>query len=172
MLNPQPECLRLVSPLQLWPFHQIRLVHFFWLLSPKSTHEFQSAAFLFFPIAQALSTHAVLAIYTCISYIFSRDLSHFSRDFTYVHWNIPTCSPIRIFIFGRRYVPILKMLLRFFKNRSFGGVEPPEGLEIVPDILTQNILEIRILTATGAGSDQPCSAGLGRAKMDEFSRES
>jgi hypothetical protein len=41
----------------------------------------------------------------------------------------------------------------FFKNRSFGGVEPPKGLEIVPDILTQNFLEIRILTATGAGSD-------------------
>ncbi len=30
---------------------------------------------------------------------FSRDLSHFSRDFTYLHWNIPTCSSIRIFIF-------------------------------------------------------------------------
>ncbi len=57
----------------------------------------------------------------------------------------------------------------FFKNRSFGGVEPPEGLEIVPDIFTQNLIEIRILTATGVGSDQLCSAGLGRAKMDEFS---
>ncbi len=56
----------------------------------------------------------------------------------------------------------------FLKNRSFGGVEPPEGLEIVPDILTQIFLEIRFLTATGAGSDQPCSAGLGLAKMDEF----
>ncbi len=28
---------------------------------------------------------------------------------------------------------------------------PPEGLEIVPYILTQLFLEIRILTATGAG---------------------
>ncbi len=68
---------------------------------------------------------------------FSRYLSLFSGDFTYVHWNIPTYSPIRIFIFGRRYVPILKTFLQFFKNRSFRGVEPPEGLEIVPDILTQ-----------------------------------
>ncbi len=49
----------------------------------------------------------------------------------------------------------------FLKNRSFGGVEPPEGVEIVPDILTQIFLEIRILAATGAGSDQPCSARLG-----------
>jgi hypothetical protein len=57
------------------------------------------------------------------------------------------------------------MFLRFFlKNWSFGGVESPEGLEIVPDILTQNFLEIRILTATGAGLDQLCSARLGRAK--------
>jgi hypothetical protein len=55
-----------------------------------------------------------------------------------------------------------------FKDRSFGGVEPPEGLEIVPDILTQNYLEIRILTATGAGSDQLCSARLDRAKTDKF----
>ena len=73
-----------------------------------------------------------------------------------------------MFIFGRRYVPILKRSYVFCKNRSFGGVESPElgqkGLEIVPDILTQNFLEIRILTARGAGSDQPC----GRAKMDEF----
>ncbi len=67
-------------------------------------------------------------------------------------------------------VPILKTYLQFFlKNRSFGGVEPPEGLENVPDILTQIFLEIRMLTATGAGSDQPCSARLDRAKMDEFS---
>ncbi len=50
----------------------------------------------------------------------------------------------------------------------FGGVEPREGLEIVPDILIQKFLEIRILTATGAGSDQPCSAGLGQAKIDDF----
>ncbi len=55
-----------------------------------------------------------------------------------------------------------------FKNRSFGGVDLQEGLEIVPDILTQNFLEIRILTATGAGSDQPCPAGPGQAKMDDF----
>ena len=45
---------------------------------------------------------------------FSQDLSLFSRDFAYVHWNIPTCSPIRIFIFGRRYVPILKTFPLFF----------------------------------------------------------
>ncbi len=41
-------------------------------------------------------------------------LSHFSRDFTYVYWSIPKYSPIRIFIFGRRYLPILKTSLRFF----------------------------------------------------------
>ncbi len=59
----------------------------------------------------------------------------------------------------------------FFKNRIFGGVEPQEGLEIMSEISTKKFLEMRILTATGAGSDQPCSAGLGRAKMDEvFSR--
>ena len=34
--------------------------------------------------------------------------------------------------------PILKTFLRFFKLRSFGGVGAPEGLENVPDILTQN----------------------------------
>jgi hypothetical protein len=56
----------------------------------------------------------------------------------------------------------------FFKNLSFGGVEPPEGLEILPDILKQIFLEIRSLAATGAGLDQPCSAGLDRAKIDEF----
>jgi hypothetical protein len=38
----------------------------------------------------------------------------------------------------------------------------------VPDILKQFFFEIRILTVTGAGSDQPCSAGLGQAKMDDF----
>ena len=57
----------------------------------------------------------------------------------------------------------------FFKNRSFGGVEPLEGLENAPDILTQNFLEIRILTATGAGSDQRCSA---EPKWTNFSRQS
>ncbi len=92
---------------------------------------------------------------------FPRDLTLFSLDSTYNHWNIPTCSPIRIFIFGRRYVPILKTFKWFIKNRSFGGVEPQEGLKNVSDILTQNCLEIRILTATGAGSDQLCSARLG-----------
>ncbi len=45
---------------------------------------------------------------------YSRDLLLFSRDFTYFHWNIPSSSPIRIFIFGRRNVPILKTFLRFF----------------------------------------------------------
>jgi hypothetical protein len=50
---------------------------------------------------------------------FSRDLSLFSRDFTYVHWNTPTSSPIRIFIMGRRYVPILKTFLRFFLKSEF-----------------------------------------------------
>ncbi len=45
---------------------------------------------------------------------FSRDLPLFSRDFTYVHWNILTCFLIRIFIFGWRYVPILKTFLRLF----------------------------------------------------------
>ena len=34
--------------------------------------------------------------------------------------------------------PILKTFLRFFKLRRFGGVGAPEGLENVPDILTQN----------------------------------
>ncbi len=47
-------------------------------------------------------------------------------------------------------------------------MELPEGLKMAPDILTQNFLEIRISTATGAGSDQLCSARLGRARMDEF----
>jgi hypothetical protein len=56
----------------------------------------------------------------------------------------------------------------FLKNRSFGGVEPPEGLKNMSDNLTQNFLKIRIVTATGAGSDQLCSARLGQAKMDEF----
>ncbi len=55
--------------------------------------------------------------------------------------------------------PNIIILLVFFKNRSFGGVEPPEGLKMVPDILTQFFLEIRILTATGAGSDLLCRAG-------------
>ncbi len=86
-------------------------------------------------------------------------LIHFSRDFVYVYWNVPTCSPIRIFIFGRRYVPILKSFLRCFKNRSFGSVEAQKGLEIVPDILTQNFLEIIILTTTGAGTAGPSKNG-------------
>jgi hypothetical protein len=104
-----------------------------------------------------------------ISYIFfSRFVTFLSRfyvrslEYSYVFSdpNIHFRSEVRSYL---KNVPTV-----FFKNRSFGGVEPPEGLEIVPDILTQNFLEIRILTATGAGSDQPCSAGLGRAKMDEF----
>jgi hypothetical protein len=45
---------------------------------------------------------------------FSRNLPLFSQEFKYVHWNIPSSSPIRIFIFGRRYVPILKTFLLFF----------------------------------------------------------
>ncbi len=57
----------------------------------------------------------------------------------------------------------------FFKNRSFGGVEPPEGLEIEPDILIQIFLEIRILTATGAGCALP---GWAEPKWTNFSRES
>ncbi len=56
----------------------------------------------------------------------------------------------------------------FFFKLGVLEVYHPEGLETVPDILTQIFLEIRILTATGAGSDQLGSAGLGRAKMDEF----
>jgi hypothetical protein len=44
----------------------------------------------------------------------------------------------------------LKCSYCFFKNWSFGGVEPSEGLEIVPDILKQIFLEIIILK-TGAG---------------------
>ncbi len=72
-------------------------------------------------------------------------------------------------MFGRRYVFILKTFVLFFLNRSFGGGEPPEGLENVPGILTQKFLEIRIWTAKGAGSDQLCSARLDRAKTDEFS---
>ncbi len=62
-----------------------------------------------------------------------------------------------------KYVPTF-----CFKSQSFGGVEPAEGLKSVPDILTQDFLDIRILTARGAGSDQPCFARLGRAKTDEF----
>ncbi len=103
-----------------------------------------------------------------ISYIFfSRFVTFFSRfyvrslEYSYVFSdpNIDFRSEVRSYPKKSSYV--------FFKNRSFGGVESPEGLETVPDILTQNFLEIRILTATGAGLDQPCSAGLGRAKMDE-----
>jgi hypothetical protein len=61
-----------------------------------------------------------------------------------------------------------KNVTTVFKKFGFGGVEPPEGSEIVPDTLTQFFLKIRILTATGVGSDQLRSARLGRAKMDEF----
>ncbi len=50
------------------------------------------------------------------------------------------CSPIRIFISdGGTFLSYI-----FFKNRSFGGIEPPEGLEIVPDILTQNFSKSEI----------------------------
>ncbi len=75
---------------------------------------------------------------------FSRDLPLFSRDFTHVHWNIPSSSPIRIFIFGRRYVPILKQFLQFcfkseFRRRKTAGRPRDRAL-------TQNFIEIRILT--------------------------
>ena len=63
---------------------------------------------------------------------------------------------------------VIKTFLFFKKNQSLGDVEPQEGLENVPDILTQNFLEIRILSATGEGLDQKCSARLFRAKMDNF----
>jgi hypothetical protein len=33
-----------------------------------------------------------------------------------------------------------------FKNRRFGGVDPQEGLEVAPDILAQNFLEISART--------------------------
>jgi hypothetical protein len=55
----------------------------------------------------------------CILYVFfSRFITFFSR-FKYVHWNIITSSPIRTFVFGRRYVPILKTFLHFFKKSEF-----------------------------------------------------
>jgi hypothetical protein len=57
-------------------------------------------------------------VLACTGY-FSLDLSHFSRNLTYVHWNIPTCSSIRIFIFGRRYFPILKNVPIFLKKSGF-----------------------------------------------------
>ncbi len=122
--------------------------------------------------AAAAAAAADSEMLDCCPYLirfFLEILHFFSRDFEYVHWNIPASSPIRIFIFGRRYVPNLKTFLLFFKNRRFGGEEPPEGLEITPDILTQKFLEIRILTVTGAGSEQPCSA---EPKWTNFSRES
>ncbi len=59
-------------------------------------------------------SHASSGCWLYLIHFFSQDLPHFSRDFAYVHWNIPKCSPIRIFIFGRRFVPILKTLLLFF----------------------------------------------------------
>jgi hypothetical protein len=43
---------------------------------------------------------------------FSRDLPYFSRDFTCVQWNIPMCSPILIFIFGRRYKNVPTVFLK------------------------------------------------------------
>ena len=42
-----------------------------------------------------------------------------------------------------------------FKNPSFVGVEPPEGLENVPEIMTISPLEISDLTATHAGPAGP-----------------
>jgi hypothetical protein len=75
------------------------------------------------------------------SYVFSDPNIHFRTEVCSYPKNVPTV----------------------FKNRSFRGVEPPERLEILPDILTQKFLEIRLLTSTGAGSDQPCSAWLCRA---------
>ncbi len=54
-------------------------------------------------------------------------------EFANVYWNILKCSPIQSVILGRRYVPILNKFLWFFKNQTFVGLEPPEGLEIVPE---------------------------------------
>ena len=51
-------------------------------------------------------------------------------------------SPIRSFIFGQSYVPIIKTFPRFFFNRSFEGVEPPEGPENVPEIMTGIFLQL------------------------------
>jgi hypothetical protein len=58
-----------------------------------------------------------------------------------------------------------KTFLPFIKNRMFAAVNPPEGLEITPDILAQNFLEISNLTATGAGS-----AGPSQEKVEFFWR--
>ncbi len=44
-------------------------------------------------------------------------------------WNVLWCSPIRNFIFGRRYVPILTKFLCL--NGSLVGVEPQKGFENV-----------------------------------------
>ncbi len=60
----------------------------------------------------------------------------FSRDSANVYWNVLECSPIRSSILERRYIPILKMFQLLFKNRSFVGVEPPEDLKNVPEIMT------------------------------------
>ena len=46
-------------------------------------------------------------------------------------------SPIRRCVRRTEAYPILKTFLLFFKLRRFGGVGAPEGLENVPDILTQ-----------------------------------
>jgi hypothetical protein len=109
-------------------------------------------------------------------HFFSRGVTFFSRFYVRsleyycvfsdpnIHFRTEVCS----------YPKIVSTV--FLKNWIFGGVEPPEGLKIVADILTQFFFEIRILTTTGAGLDQPCSAGLGQAKRKQkrtnFSRES
>ena len=46
-------------------------------------------------------------------------------------------SPVRRCVRRTEAYPILKTFLRFFKLRSLCGVGAPEGLENVPDILTQ-----------------------------------
>jgi hypothetical protein len=82
---------------------------------------------------------------------FSGDFVTFSGDLINVQSKLLKCSPIRSCCFGRRNVPTLTTFLSFFKNRSFGGVDPPEGLENAPDILAQNFLVISIFYRNGCG---------------------
>ncbi len=63
-----------------------------------------------------------------------------------VHSKVLKCSPIRSCCFGQRNIPTLtscsnKVPTFFFKYQWFGGVDPTEDHENVPEILTKNFLE-------------------------------
>ncbi len=95
-------------------------------------------------ITQRMREYSIL---DCIPYLFSGDfITFFLKILSSFHRKVLECSPIRSCSFGRRNVPTLRNFLLFLKNRRFGGVDPPEGLEVAPDILAQNFLEITGLT--------------------------